>query len=177
MKNRTVFILTFIANVLLAIASLAILPSRVAIHFGRGGLPDGWAPSYVNTLLFLGINTVLFCSLYFTPRLVDRVPAKWINLPNKDYCLQPVNKPRLEGMFSGYMWQFGTVLFIFLSAIGLLTIQANLSQPVRLDEKLFFTVLAIFLVFTVYWCIRLFRSFRIPKEPGGRARPIEPTGQ
>ncbi len=61
---------------LLVIASLAILPSRVAIHFGRGGLPDGWAPSYVNTLLFLGINTVLFGSLYFTPRLVFRVPKE-----------------------------------------------------------------------------------------------------
>ncbi len=176
MNIRTVFILSFIANVILAMVSLAILPSWVAIHFGRDGLADGWAPSYVNTLLFLGINTVLFCSLYFTPRLVFWFPPKWINLPNKDYWLQPENKPRLEKMFSGFMWQFGTALFIFLFAVGLLTIQANLSQPVRLDEKLFFSALAIFLVFTIYWCIRLFRSFRIPTETGSAAKPIEPTG-
>ena len=38
--TRTAFILSYMANVLLALVSLAILPERVAIHFGWGGMPD-----------------------------------------------------------------------------------------------------------------------------------------
>ena len=57
---RAAFILTFLANVALTLGSLVILPSRVAIHFGSGGVPDSWAPSVWNALAFVGIEAVLF---------------------------------------------------------------------------------------------------------------------
>ncbi|MGZ3614494.1 MAG: DUF1648 domain-containing protein, partial [Syntrophales bacterium] len=49
---RSVFILVFVANVVLSLFSLVLLPSRVAIHFGVGGMANGWAPSCVNALFF-----------------------------------------------------------------------------------------------------------------------------
>jgi len=170
---RAGFILVFIANVVLSLVSLILLPSRVAIHFGLGGMGDNWVPSYVNTLFFIGTNMFLFVSFYFTPRLVFMFPTKWINLPNKDYWLRLENKARTVAMFSSLMWEFGIALFLFLFVVELLAIEANLSQPVRINEKLFFSALILFLLYTVYWCIKLFRSFRRPREMENAKKSIE----
>jgi uncharacterized membrane protein len=170
---RAGFILVFIANVVLSLVSLVLLPSRVAIHFGIGGMANNWAPSYISTLFFIGTNTFLFFSIYFTPRLVFMFPSKWINLPNKDYWLRLENKACTVAMFSSLMWEFGIGLFLFLFVAELLTIEANLSQPVRLNEKILFSTLILFLVYTVYWCIRLFWAFRLPREMESPNKPIE----
>ncbi len=170
---RAGFILVFIANVVLSLISLILLPSRVAIHFGLGGLANNWAPSYVNTLFFIGANAFLFVSLYFTPRLVFMFPGKWINLPNKGYWLRVENKARTVAMFSSLMWEFGIALFLFLFVVEMLAIEANLSQPVKLNEKPLFSALILFLLYTAYWCIKLFLSFRLPREMESANKPIE----
>jgi hypothetical protein len=71
------------------------------------------------------------------------------------------------------MWEFGIALFLFLFVVELLAIEANLSQPVRINEKLFFSALILFLLYTVYWCIKLFRSFRRPREMENAKKSIE----
>jgi uncharacterized membrane protein len=170
---RAGFILVFIANVVLSLISLILLPSRVAIHFGLGGMGDNWVSSYVYTLFFIGTNMFLFLSLYFTAGLVFMFPTKWINLPNKDYWLRLENKAHTMAIFSSLMWEFGIALFLFLFVVELLAIEANLSRPVRINEKFLFSALILFLLYTVYWCIKLFRSFRLPREMGSVNKPIE----
>jgi uncharacterized membrane protein len=161
---RTAFILIFLANAILVLFSLAILPDRVAIHFGLGGTPDGWATNLTSTLMMLVMHILIFCSLYFSPRLLTVVPNRWISLPNRDYWLRPEHRSQAVEKFSQYMWQFGTALFLFMFLVGLLTLKANLSDPVRLDERLLVIALVIFLAFTVYWMIALLRAFRVPRN-------------
>jgi hypothetical protein len=48
---RTIVIATFLADILPALLSLAILPDRVAIHFGLSGAADSWTSSLNDTLL------------------------------------------------------------------------------------------------------------------------------
>ena len=76
---RTAFIASFLANVLLALLSLLILPERVAIHFGLGGLPDSWASNLNSTLLMLGVHALVFVSLYFSPKLLATMPSRCIS--------------------------------------------------------------------------------------------------
>jgi hypothetical protein len=159
---RSAFIASFVANLVLAIVSTQVLPERVAIHFGAGGAANGWGSTTANALLMAGVDLLLFCSIYFSPWLIERIPARWISLPNRDYWLTPENKERAVEIIREMMWQFGTALFLFLFFTGLLTISANLSQPVRLNEGLFLSGLVIFLVYTGYWMLALLRAFRIP---------------
>lgn len=56
--------------------------------------------------------------------------------------------------------------------VGLLVIQSNLSNPVRLNEKLLLFALILFLLYTVYWVVKLFRAFRGPNETGKADQPI-----
>ncbi|NVZ08272.1 hypothetical protein HW932_03245 [Allochromatium humboldtianum] len=44
--------------------------------------------------------------------------------------------------------------------------QANLADPVRLDEPLFLTALGSFLAYTLYWTWSLMRAFRMPSSSG-----------
>ncbi len=171
--RRTVFVASFAANAILALISLAILPPRVATHFGWGGMPDDWASRQANTFTVLGLETFLFLVLYFSPRLAGAIPAMWVNLPNKRFWLAPENRPRFQAKFSALIYHFGTALFFFLFAIGLLTIQAHLSRPVRLHERSLFAFLAMFLVYTSGWCIVFFRGFRVPKGQAAGGPPPE----
>jgi hypothetical protein len=58
-------------------------------------------------------------------------------------------------------------VFLFLLFAGLLTIRANRSDPVRLEEGLFLIGLVIFLAYTLYWVVGLVRAFRIQAAPPG----------
>jgi hypothetical protein len=160
---RILLIVTFAANVVLTLTSWVILPDTVAIHFGRNGLPDGWAPVWFHALLFLGIELLLFATVFFGPRLSLGLSPRWTNLPNKDYWLKEENLPRARAILSPLMWEFGSALFVFLFVVGVLTLDANLSTPVRLREEFFWPLLILFMVFMVYWCIRLLLAFRLPK--------------
>ena len=163
---RYLFLSAFLANVALAIASWVILPDRVAIHFCVGGKPDNWASNQANTLLFLGLDLLLFVFLYFIPRITHRIPARLINLPNKEYWLREENRTRLDARLTVFMWEFGAAIFLFLFVAGGLALLANRSDPVRLNEGVFLAALALFLGYTVVWVIRFYRGFRVPAGVG-----------
>ena len=164
---RTLFILAFAANLALAAVSMAVLPDRVAIHFGLGGRPDGWAPAWVNALVFAGMDVLLFVSLFFAPRWAFAFPDRWINLPNKAYWLAPDHRAEAQARMARAMEAFGSALFLFLGVACALVIRANLSDPVRLDERAFLTALGLFFGFTAVWLVRLFRAYRIPGKGNG----------
>ena len=161
---RTLFMMTFIANAVVTLISLAVLPSRVAIHYGAGGMANGWAPNYVNALLMTGTQVLLFCSLYFGHRLALLFPPGWVNLPNKEYWLSPANMPRTMEKIQGFMWRLGVAVFLLLLIMGLLSLQANMAQPVRLNDRVFLPALAAFFGYVIWWTIAFFRAFRIPGQ-------------
>jgi uncharacterized membrane protein len=163
---RAFFLLTVAANVALTLVSLAILPSPMAIHFGADGTADGWAPSSVNAILMTAVQALLFCSIHFTPKMVLRLPAGLINLPNKRYWLHPDNRPRLAVKLQGFMWRFGIALFLFFFLVGLLVLQANRTSPARLNLKIFFPGLCALLAFTVWNTISMIRKFSREQQGG-----------
>lgn len=161
---RTLFILLFIINVAVTVISLAVLPQHMAIHVGIDGLPDGWAPNYVNAILMTSVHLLIFFSIYFSPRLTFLLPAKWINLPNKEYWLMPVNRPRALEILRALLWRFGIAIFLFFLVISLLSIQANMARPVRLNEMVLFTALGVLVIYTVCWIFFFYRAFQLHGE-------------
>lgn len=169
---RRTFITSFAANLILGLYSFFTLPPRVAVHFGRGGIPDAWSSASTHVLLFFGIQVVLFIALLFSPSLLLKTPPEWTNIPHKGFWLKPENRERMQNIVSVLMWKFGTALFFFFFVLGVLSLKANLAEPVRLQEKPLFLALGIFLIYLVTWCIELARAFRIPdnQAPTGTMR-------
>jgi len=159
---RTAFILSFVANLAVCVVSYVACPEEVAIHFGSGGEPDNWAPAWINALLIGGVNVLLFASIYFSPHLMRVLPRGLVNLPNRDYCMKDENWPKAEALLSTWMYLFGTVMMAFMLIVGLLALDANLSEPVRFREEIFWWPFGLFMAFTVGWSLLMFRVFRIP---------------
>jgi len=161
---RIFFLATFAANVVLTLVSWVILPDNVAIHFRGDGMPDGWAPIWFHGLIFLGMQLVLFVTIYSGSKLSLGLHSRWVNLPNKDYWLREENLPKAQEMVRSTMMEFGTALMLFLFVVGILTTQANLSDPVRLSNEFFWPSFVLFMAFVVYWCVKLLLMFRVPRE-------------
>lgn len=86
---RIALTLSFGANLVLGLISVAILPERMAIHFAWGGAADGWASRLDSTLLTFALKTLLFSTFWLVPALLRWTPAKWVNLPNRAYMTEP----------------------------------------------------------------------------------------
>ena len=161
---RKFFLVAFFLNVSLNVASLWLLPETVAIHFSLGGRPDDWASKETNALLMLFVDGIAFLPLYFSAAVIDRVPVRFLSLPYKQYWLREENRAQAQGMLSRMMDEFGFALFAFLFGVSLLSIDANRTDPVQLNEPLFLVLLAAFLLYTLIWTIRLVLRFRPPER-------------
>lgn len=164
---RTVLVVLFATNVLLALVALLVLPPEIAIHFGRGGYPDGWASKPFGLGLPLVIQTLIFVALITGPSLLGGVPDRWISLPNKAYWLRPEHVEHARAALGRLLAEFGVAIFALLLLAAGLSLDANLSEPVRFREAWFLYALVAFGVYLLVWCVRLFRVFRVPAGEGG----------
>lgn len=135
------------------------LPAVVAQHFGPQGNPNGWAPREFFFGLSWAILLLLSALLMLTPRLLNRMPASMINLPNKGYWLAPERKTKsLEFMQRQLEWM-AVITVAFLVLVMHLAIRANLNPGHRLENTLFIVLLAVFVV-SIFWQIAtLYRRF------------------
>lgn len=161
---RNLFIICFIANLVLTVVVMVLSPTNMAIHFGAGGEPNGWASAKVNALIMTGIDVLLFSIFFFMPQLIRLTPDRLVNIPNKDYWLRDENRGRMEDILASELYKYGTTMFVFMFVVGLLVLQANLSDPVQLREDLFWPPFIGIMVYSMYWTVRMFMVFRVPEE-------------
>ena len=161
---RQILIVAFVANLILMAVSLAVLPDQVAIHFGGGGLPDSWASKEFNAAIFLVLEVPFFLMFYFASVMNLGISKKYLSIPNKDYWLQEGNLALFQKKFGHYMAEFGVAIFTFFFCINLLAMQANLGKPVKLDETLFMIVFFAYILYTLWWLVRLVRGLRVPDQ-------------
>jgi uncharacterized membrane protein len=157
---RKVFVFTFMANLALGVVSLFILPDTVAMHFGIHGEPNGWGPNYVNVLIMTGVELLLFLSVWF----MGKVPSNLMNVPNKAYWMKPENLPLARARMEFFKLRIGSVFFMFLFIVGLMTLQANLARGGHLNMTIFWFVFVVVMLYTLSWVVVLRRAFRIPGE-------------
>ena len=106
----------------------------------------------------------MFIVIIAAPSLSLGLSPKWFSLPNKNYWLQEENRVMFKKKFTPLITDYGIAFLTFLFLVGLLTLEANLADPVRLNESIFFPIFMAFMLYTGYWCVILVRIFRIPKN-------------
>jgi hypothetical protein len=96
--------------------------------------------------------------------LVLITPARWINMPNRDYWLIPEHHDALMENLSSFGFAlFGGVLLVVQLGFDL-SAYANLQAPVHFSTQIMLPVIAGFMIFSTVLLFFLTRSFRLPSE-------------
>lgn len=147
--NRTHLLLGLLGlTLLVAAADLAWLypqlPEQVATKFGTGGRPVAWSArgTFLTGHLFsLVFVAALILGLWLA---LPRLPASWIHLPNRAWWLAPERAELTRQSLGRFVLTLGVWLLAFVTALGDLTMRANLSSPPRLGTA-FWVVTGLYL--------------------------------
>jgi uncharacterized membrane protein len=141
----------------------AQLPETVASHFDGRGMPNGWQPKGLFFAFLVGALVISAAVAFAVPRIIAAVPTERVNLPNKDYWLAPEWRAEsLAFLETQFAW-FGCGLLLFMVFVFELAIRANFREHPQLDSS-FGYALGAFLLFTLFWVVRMIRRFSSPPQ-------------
>jgi uncharacterized membrane protein len=138
------------------------LPARVASHFDAAGRPNGWSskPAYFALQAFIVlVIAICFAAL---PAWIERVPAKLVNLPNKDYWLAPERRAATMASVASALTWFGCAGLVFILAVTSLVIDFNLGRERALPAIPIWALLGGIALCTVLLILRLLYLGRHP---------------
>jgi uncharacterized membrane protein len=160
---RMLFGLCMIVAPIVVWTTSAQLPARVASHFAKGGHANGFMAHDTYLLFMLAMTTLLplvvVASIAFAPRLAtSRLSTRY-----REHWLAPQRRAATMATLGTWACAFGVLLVLFLTAIHLLTVDANMRTPAQLDEGTFFVALGAFLVLLVAWVAFMVIRFGRPR--------------
>ena len=90
------------------------LPEIMASHFDGAGNPNGWM-SKSFFFIFQGALLLLIIGIsLFLPKLIEKTPDRWVNLPNKDYWLAEERRAETIITIGKYQEWFGIAFVVFV---------------------------------------------------------------
>ncbi|HEY6940256.1 hypothetical protein [Dokdonella sp.] len=153
--------LTVIGAAIYIVATGVALPDPVASHFGAGGRADGAMTRNAYLALMIGVCCVLPLALALPMRLVVRLPAAFLSLPDKAYWLAPERAAATRAWLADQGAAFGILLCLFLCYTHTLVVRAHATSPPHLDERLMLGGLAAFGACIAGWLARFVLHFRV----------------
>ena len=164
--NRVALIM-LAAVVIAAIAVIAgtssELPARLATSFGASGAPSGWETrhDYLTMMIggVIGAPLLIMLALAWLPRVAPRL----MNLPHRDYWLAPARRgDTLRSLFA-FGCLLAIVLVVFLVALHLLIVRAQMHNPPELPLVPFVVLTGALLVAAGLWAAAWYRRFPRPR--------------
>lgn len=141
-----------------------LAPLQMASHFNFLGNPDGFMPKLQFFILQVQVTLVVIGMGLLMQLLVLIIPARWINMPRRDYWLIPDHHEALMENLSSFGFAlFGGVLLVVQLGFDLST-YANLQAPVHFSAQIMLPAIAGFMIFSAVLLFFLTRSFRLPPE-------------
>jgi uncharacterized membrane protein len=143
----------------------AALPETMASHFGLSGEPDAFMSKtgFFVFMALIGGGTIAL--LFAMPWFLRRLPARWINLPNREYWLAN-DARRVEGLrrLSWFLEWIAFATAALLAVATELALRANLSRT-AFENGPFLVFLGLYFVFVVGALIQQFRTLAVPGRP------------
>ncbi len=145
------------------------LPPMVASHFGAGGLPDDWISRKAFLACELGTTAALVVLFLGIEWALRKIPASWVNMPNKDYWLAPERREDTMARLASPVAWIGGATLVFLAGVSCLASRANLQPKVQMSNAVW-PLLGLYLVFIIACVVRNTRQnrkhfSRLPVEP------------
>jgi uncharacterized membrane protein len=138
------------------------LPPIVASHFDGSGAANGYTTrtGYLTLMLVMlvGVPGVMMSMR----AMLRRIPARFINLPHREYWLAPERREASIDYIAASMTRFGWALIAFLAFVHWRVVEANRLQPPHLSAAWFVPALVVFMLAVVYSVWALYQRFPKP---------------
>jgi serine/threonine protein kinase len=157
--SAVAFFVLYAAYVALVLTSASQLPERVATHFGFEGRADGWMSRSVYQVFQIAFPLVISLIFTGTSAMVRFFPAKYVNLPRKDFWLVPERRALTASIIRSRMTWLACLMTLFFGGLHLLTLEANRVQPPQLPMGGLLMVVMFFLISLMIWVILLLMRF------------------
>ena len=155
-----IFVLCLAVAATFIVATTGALPERVASHFGPGNVANAFMTRDGYLVFMLAFAFVLPVFAAAVVGLLPRVRANSINIPNKDYWLDPSQREATMNALSMFGAWLGSLIALFIAALHYVLLVANRSSPPRLPADLFWMLLIGFIVGIALWIASLYLRFR-----------------
>lgn len=146
------------------LGSSKLLPPVIASHFNAQGTANGFMPRTIYTHFILLVTVIAPSVIVVISTVLPNIAPDRVNLPHREYWLDPARRKATISYLTKHAIVFGCALLIFLCAVHWQVVQANLREPVHLDNSQFFPMLIGFLVFVACWVASMFLRFRKPAQ-------------
>jgi len=144
------------------------LPGVVAPHFDGRGAPNGWQTKPAFFVVFVGVSVLAVVIGFGIPQIITVLPAQLINLPNKRYWLAPEHVAETTEFLTAYFAWFACAVYLVMILTFDYAIQSNLHPQNRPDPARMWYILAGFLLFVLFWIVRMLaKFFRTPEKKLG----------
>ncbi len=156
---RLLLIISLIVGIILQVYYFTALSDKVAINFGSGGQPNSWTSKEWNmgiTITIYLINSLMFLSV---PLIMNKIPLKYISFPKKEYWLADERRNESLLIMESWLSFFGLLTNIFIIFVVHLVYEANISNPVILNESQFLLGIVLYSLLMVIWIVLLFKKF------------------
>jgi uncharacterized membrane protein len=160
--GKIFFFIVLVACVIEITRLWFLAPDQMASHFNIQGSPDSFVPK-IQFFSFQIQTALVVIGLGFLMQLLILViPAKWINMPHREYWLASERRAAtIENQSSFAYALFGAVLLVVQVGFEL-SLYANLQKPILFAAPIMLLVIAGFFIFSFFMLIQLGRSFRLP---------------
>ncbi len=151
-------------------ATARFLPVRTASHFNAAGLPDGWmspADYLVGAAL---LPAGMIASLLGVAALLRRLPARLLNLPDREHWLSPENRSATVALLGRWFTGLACLLVLFFAELHALVVLANRSPEPRLVPAASTALIIAVLSATMLWLVGFILRFAAPAAPAARLR-------
>ncbi|MEI7946433.1 MAG: protein kinase [bacterium] len=165
------FIILYAAYVAMVLTTASQLPERVATHFGFEGRADGWMSRNVYQIFEITFPLVIGLIFTGTSAMIRFFPAKYVNLPRKDFWLVPERRALTASIIRSRMTWLACLMTLFFGGLHVLTLEANRVQPPQLPMGGLLMVVMFFLISLMIWVILLLMRFAETGEGCLRSEP------
>ncbi len=139
------------------------LPDRIATHWGIDGQPNDWMTRTAATLTLCGLQIGVPLFLVAVTWLACRMPDSMLNIPNREYWLQPDRRAvTLQWMKRMLAW-IAVLTSLCMIGIGHLAFIANKTGG-GLNVGLFWAVLGAYLACVFSIAGRSLFRFQMPRS-------------
>jgi uncharacterized membrane protein len=117
MKTDKIVFYLFIVLALISFGQIIyfynILPASIASRFNRDGMPTLWFAKKVFILIHAGLVLLTSGFFLFVGLFLERIPAKFLNIPNKDHWMAPDRKQQTFNDFLKFLYLYANMTLVF----------------------------------------------------------------